>query len=157
MTKSLVRLVEKAGLTARERDDGAVEILGGPFRVTFWPEKLRYQVAGTIQKDRGHIEKAIHAALHLPPKRAKRAKRYNRLRKRKALLKLHPYCYWCGCGLVLRREELGPGLGLATRDHVIPHSRGGSDKRSNVVLACEPCNTKRGDRMPELEGSCTTS
>ena len=31
-----------------------------------------------------------------------------------------------------------------TIDHIIPRSRGGSDRVSNLTLACEPCNTAKG-------------
>jgi hypothetical protein len=33
-----------------------------------------------------------------------------------------------------------------TTDHLIPHSRGGDDSADNVVLACLPCNTSRGEK-----------
>ncbi|MEX2353968.1 MAG: HNH endonuclease [Gammaproteobacteria bacterium] len=36
-----------------------------------------------------------------------------------------------------------------TRDHVIPISRGGRDRWSNVVTACRQCNTRKGNRTPE--------
>lgn len=36
-----------------------------------------------------------------------------------------------------------------TRDHVVPLSRGGADKWSNVVSACRACNTRKGGRTPE--------
>lgn len=38
---------------------------------------------------------------------------------------------------------------LLTRDHVLPISRGGHDCWSNVVAACRPCNTRKGNRRPE--------
>jgi hypothetical protein len=31
-------------------------------------------------------------------------------------------------------------------DHVLPWSRGGSNRVSNLVLACHPCNTEKGNR-----------
>ncbi|MBE3557560.1 MAG: RRXRR domain-containing protein, partial [Firmicutes bacterium] len=34
-------------------------------------------------------------------------------------------------------------------DHVIPKSRGGSDRVSNLVIACRSCNEAKGNRMPE--------
>ena len=49
-------------------------------------------------------------------------------------------CMYCG-------HEL-PDSQL-TRDHVIPLSRGGRDRWSNVVAACKSCNTRKGDRLPE--------
>jgi hypothetical protein len=36
-----------------------------------------------------------------------------------------------------------------TRDHVLPISRGGVDRWSNVVTACKSCNTRKGNRTPE--------
>ncbi len=33
-----------------------------------------------------------------------------------------------------------------TTDHLIPRSRGGDDSSDNVVLACQPCNTSRGEK-----------
>lgn len=37
-------------------------------------------------------------------------------------------------------------------DHVIPRSRGGSDKTSNLVTCCHPCNMRKGNRTPEQAG-----
>lgn len=34
-----------------------------------------------------------------------------------------------------------------TRDHVVPRSRGGSDRWDNVVAACRRCNHRKGDRL----------
>ncbi len=36
-----------------------------------------------------------------------------------------------------------------TRDHIIPVSKGGKDRWSNVVTACRHCNTRKGNRTPE--------
>lgn len=33
-----------------------------------------------------------------------------------------------------------------TADHVIPHSKGGRRDPDNLVAACPPCNTSKGDR-----------
>jgi hypothetical protein len=33
-----------------------------------------------------------------------------------------------------------------TTDHLIPRSRGGDDSADNVVLACQNCNTSRGEK-----------
>jgi hypothetical protein len=43
-------------------------------------------------------------------------------------------CVYCGLSTDL------------TTDHLIPRSRGGDDSADNVVLACQPCNTSRGDK-----------
>lgn len=36
-----------------------------------------------------------------------------------------------------------------TVDHVIPRSRGGQTKWNNLVTACQPCNTQKGDMLLE--------
>lgn len=48
-------------------------------------------------------------------------------------------CFYC-------REVMQ--LEHATIDHVIPRSKGGKNKVRNYVLACKPCNAKKGDRLP---------
>lgn len=35
----------------------------------------------------------------------------------------------------------------STIDHVVPRSRGGGHEWTNVVLACLPCNSRKGDRL----------
>ncbi len=37
---------------------------------------------------------------------------------------------------------------LLTIDHVLPQSRGGKTSWENVVSACAPCNTKKGNKLP---------
>ena len=46
------------------------------------------------------------------------------------------------CGGQFSRSEL-------TRDHVVPTSRGGSDKWENVVAACKRCNWLKDCQTPE--------
>lgn len=37
-------------------------------------------------------------------------------------------------------------------EHIVPRSRGGSDRVSNLTLACGPCNQTKGDRTAEAFG-----
>lgn len=39
-----------------------------------------------------------------------------------------------------------------TLDHVIPRSRGGRTSWDNLITACKPCNSKKGDLTPEEAG-----
>jgi len=48
-------------------------------------------------------------------------------------------CQYCGSGFAA--EDL-------TFDHVIPRARGGRTEWTNVVTACEPCNLRKGHRLP---------
>lgn len=52
-------------------------------------------------------------------------------------------CQYCG-GLFAQRE-----LNL---DHVVPLSRGGHSGWDNVVTACVPCNSRKGNRTPPEAG-----
>ena len=48
------------------------------------------------------------------------------------------FCHYC-------RSEFCPSLLGATRDHVIPKVRGGSDRIENLVLSCVWCNTRKAE------------
>jgi 5-methylcytosine-specific restriction endonuclease McrA len=53
----------------------------------------------------------------------------------------HHTCQYCG-------DTAGP----MTVDHVTPKSYGGTDTWENMVCACEQCNNRKGDRLPEMAG-----
>jgi 5-methylcytosine-specific restriction endonuclease McrA len=52
-------------------------------------------------------------------------------------------CQYCGGSF--RQKDLN-------LDHVVPLSRGGKSTWDNVVCACIPCNTRKGDRTPPEAG-----
>jgi 5-methylcytosine-specific restriction endonuclease McrA len=72
-------------------------------------------------------------------------------------------CRYCGIKLVVRPfiempegivlEDgyyyLEPGYKVAQIDHVMPRSRGGSNKLDNLVLCCGPCNVDKRARTPD--------
>lgn len=49
-------------------------------------------------------------------------------------------CFWC--------DEPIASVGEATKDHIIPKSKGGMDTFENLVCACRDCNTEKADQMP---------
>lgn len=49
-------------------------------------------------------------------------------------------CQYCASGF--KTSDL-------TFDHVIPRSRGGRSVWDNIVAACQTCNIKKGNRMPQ--------
>jgi hypothetical protein len=53
------------------------------------------------------------------------------LEARKQLLAGNPACHWCG-------------QPATEADHIIEHDRGGTDTLDNLVPACKPCNSRRG-------------
>lgn len=50
-------------------------------------------------------------------------------------MKPDPVCAYCA--------KPGP----LHRDHVVPRSRGGPDTALNIVMACQLCNSSKGDRL----------
>lgn len=73
-------------------------------------------------------------------------------------------CFYCHLplytGQILPQGDRAPRRGglvvidgvtyhWATIDHYIPKARGGSDKGDNLRLACDPCNSDKGDTIPQ--------
>ena len=55
----------------------------------------------------------------------------------------HGRCQYCSNKLA--RAE-------ATYDHVTPRAKGGQTRWENIVIACVPCNQKKGGRTPDQAG-----
>jgi 5-methylcytosine-specific restriction endonuclease McrA len=54
--------------------------------------------------------------------------------------------YCCGyCGHKFPSQEL-------TFDHVVPRAQGGKTSWTNIVMACAPCNNRKGARTPSEAG-----
>lgn len=51
-------------------------------------------------------------------------------------------CHYCGIGMTKRgtRDKRS-----ATRDHIIPKSRGGTGSPINTIMCCRKCNNEKGD------------
>jgi 5-methylcytosine-specific restriction endonuclease McrA len=49
-------------------------------------------------------------------------------------------------------QYCGTTSGTMTVDHVIPKLRRGGDNWENLVCACDKCNNKKGNRLPEEAG-----
>lgn len=60
-------------------------------------------------------------------------------RKRRLIILYGPRCYIC--------KQIFPE-DILTFDHVIPLSKGGSDRFVNIMLACKPCNNSKSDTLP---------
>lgn len=63
-------------------------------------------------------------------------------RRRQVYNKSNGYCVYCGKRFRFLAYEW-------TIDHLIPSSRGGSNRLSNLALACKPCNQLKSDKTPE--------
>ncbi len=65
--------------------------------------------------------------------------------RREVLRRDNHTCQYCGS---TRRLTL---------DHIVPRSKGGRHSWDNVVTACEPCNTRKGNRTPQQAGMALQS
>ncbi len=63
------------------------------------------------------------------------------LNRKNIMKRDHHTCQYCG-------KNSRP----MTIDHVIPKSFGGKDTWENLVCACLKCNSKKGNRTPEMAG-----
>jgi 5-methylcytosine-specific restriction endonuclease McrA len=71
---------------------------------------------------------------------AERVWRVPPVNRREVLRRDKHTCQYCGSTKQL------------TLDHVIPRSKGGKHTWDNVVIACERCNSRKGDRTPQQAG-----
>lgn len=55
-------------------------------------------------------------------------------------------CHYCQVETYLPKQgAVNTGKRLATLDHIITQTSGGTDKLTNMVVACQKCNSERGD------------
>lgn len=69
--------------------------------------------------------------------------RKHRINRRNILLRDRHTCQYC-------REKFPPAK--LTLDHMIPRSRGGQSSWENLVASCHPCNSRKGNRLPDEAG-----
>ena len=100
---------------------------GGTSRASGLRSSISINSIIAIKHSRNHK----HIYRHVPP-----------LTNRELFLRDAHLCMYCG------NSSHRKG-GALTRDHVIPISRGGKDRWSNVVTACRSCNTRKGNRTPD--------
>ncbi|GFE70389.1 HNH endonuclease [Chroococcus sp. FPU101] len=82
----------------------------------------------------------VPAYIRLKFQSAERIWKVPPVNRRELLRRDHYQCQYCGS-----RKKL-------TIDHVLPRSKGGQHTWDNVVIACESCNTRKGDQTPQQVG-----
>lgn len=80
-----------------------------------------------------------------------RTRRWRRNRIRKLSERQNHRCCYCAGETYLLGAKAAPPKGMtllqmATLEHVIPKSRGGTNKDDNLVMACNYCNGARGSK-----------
>lgn len=118
-----------------------------PLKVIPWQKAITLCFLGKVEvvEEYDHQIRSVSLALKMPA--VVRLLRFVRLGRRKPpLSKLNLLardefsCQYC-CEPLTYRD--------ATLDHVLPRSQGGGTTWQNVVVACHPCNRKKGGRTPE--------
>ena len=105
--------------------DEAFTFYGGTSRLSGLRSSISINSIIAVKRSRSHK----HIYRNVPP-----------LTNRELFQRDARICMYCGAH---------PRDNKLTRDHVVPISRGGRDRWSNVVTACRPCNTRKGNRTPE--------
>ena len=72
--------------------------------------------------------------------RLKKIQRVPKVTKKNVWLRDDGSCQYCSKRICLSESTI---------DHVVPKSKGGKNTWENVVLACEKCNQKKGNRLLE--------
>lgn len=63
--------------------------------------------------------------------------------KRRRYLEQRGICCFCKVKMFLS-TEVTTKAHMATREHIIPKSQGGTGKRENIIISCQRCNSNRG-------------
>lgn len=143
----LLAAAKAAGVQVEQKGPGHYH-LHGAWLVNYYPtsKNRTAYVKGTTEGRSCTPREAVQLALGPPPKVPPhlRDTRASSRPIRAAMMgrRQQVKCHWCPTMLT---------LDTSTLDHIVPISRGGLDAPNNRVLACEPCNTARGNDMPELE------
>lgn len=139
----IVAVAKARGATVIDLGNGHIQIRG-KLLVNYYPNAKRQTayIAGTNGgKHFVNPEQAVALAFKPPEYRPGESSRGKQTAAKRRLFKRQKRCRWCNEKLTLE---------TATVDHVIPLARGGLDNDNNRVLACSPCNNKRGHAMPEV-------
>lgn len=147
--EALRSATEIHGLQLKECEHGHFQIMGGGVLVNYWPasKKKSAYVAGERcsvgpMGVQDVIDLMLRKQMELQKRREEEARNRSKVRRtnqrqvRLALLAEDPHCYYCRVRLT---------MDTATVEHLVPLSRGGTNHRSNKVLACKGCNHARAD------------
>lgn len=104
-----------------------------------------FQKAELISTSNGFMLRTVNTAYPMP-----------------SVIKLRNYVHIPYKSVVLTRQNVFKRDGFEcqycgtkndlTLDHVIPKARGGKSTWKNLITACRPCNTRKGDYTPEEIG-----
>lgn len=121
-----------------------------PHRVVGWQKAITLSYTGKAEVVETYDEviRTVRQAIPMPAvvrlKRRFEARQPKvRFSRANVLLRDEHRCQYCGAE--------GDSAKL-TFDHVVPRSQGGQTHWENIVTACRPCNSAKGNRTPEQAG-----
>ena len=119
-----------------------------PFEITSWQHAFSLLFRGKVEVVSTYSNTKIrsaHQTFDMPA--VVRTKVYQRKKSRltkfcrdNIFIRDEYRCQYCGKSAVKNK---------LTFDHVIPKSRGGLTNWTNIVTACNKCNSKKADRLPD--------
>ena len=121
-----------------------------PHRVVGWQKAVSLSYTGKVEVVETYDELVRSPRIAMPMPAVVRLTRHFKARppkvrfsRQNVLLRDDFTCQYCGAEA--DKAKL-------TFDHVIPRSQGGKTRWDNIVTACRPCNSSKGNRTPEQAG-----
>ena len=115
-----------------------------PHRVVDWKKAITMSFTGKVEvvETYDEVVRSVSAAFLLPAvvrliRPIRRGKPRIRFSRANVFIRDGRRCQYCGVRFETRELTL---------DHVIPRSRGGTTGWTNIVTACRPCNSAKGDK-----------
>ena len=113
-----------------------------------WQRAITLLFLGKVQVVEEYEDKTIRSVtfeVKMPSvvrflRHLKHRKKVIRFSRQNVFARDHGQCQYC-TKKVTRSE--------ATYDHVVPRSQGGGTHWENIVIACVPCNQRKGGRTPD--------
>lgn len=117
-----------------------------PLKVISWERAITLFFLGKVEVVENYEREVRSVSLAIKVPAVVRLLRYIQLGQRRPplsrvnlLCRDNHHCQYCGLEL---------SYGESTIDHVVPRSQGGETSWENVVIACHPCNRRKGGRTP---------
>jgi len=117
-----------------------------PIKIIPWERAITLFFLGKVEVVDSYEREVRSVSLAIKVPAVVRLLRYIHLSKRRPplsrfnlLARDNFECQYCGCPM---------SMADSTVDHILPRSQGGQTNWQNVVVACHPCNRKKGGRTP---------